>query len=284
MKSMNYIKKVLLILFAASSLASAQPYLLDKICVVVFSEESTEIITQSDLERPGLDGSPRSLNDLILEKLVFADAKKMKIVADEEAVDRHLMSVQKDNNLTLDQLKEIFKSAGYSYEEGRAQFGVMTTVNSMLDFKIRSRLMIPEKEITAYYDEHPEIEEAQYKLVKTIVPYADDREQQQIKLNPPSKSTIAGLAWSEPFWITQSELAEDKQFITSLPAGAVAAPQETPEGFELFRMIERKEERLKPLLDRYQEITEALRKPRYDKLFAEYKKELFDNASLVYFD
>ncbi len=282
MKPMKNIKIVLCSLLVG--VAHATPYTLDRICVVVYSEESTEIITQSDLERPGLDGAPRSLDDLILEKLIFADAKKFKILADEEAVDRHLMTVQKDNNLTLDQLKQIFRNAGYTYEEGRVQFGIMTTINSMIDFKIRSRLMIPEKEIMAYYNEHPVVEEAEYELVRAVVPYADDMQEQRKKLMAPSKSTIAALNWSEPFLIKQSDLAEDKQFLGALAVGELSEPQESAHGFELFRMVARKEERLQPLDERYREITEILRKPRYDALFAEYKKDLFDHASLVYFD
>ena len=92
---------------------------IDTIQAVVFGQGGAQVITRSDVTRPSLSGAPQSLDDLIFERLVFLDAQKYKIVPDEDAVDKYLALVQKENNLTLDQLKEVFASAGYSYEEGR---------------------------------------------------------------------------------------------------------------------------------------------------------------------
>lgn len=263
-------------------------YLVDTIRVVIFGEEETDIITESDLKRPSLEGAMRSKDDIILERLIYLDAKKFKVLPDEEAINRHLQAVQREHNLTLDQLKQIFKNAGYTYEEGRQQFAIMTTINSMLDLKIRSRLIVPERDITKYYNEHPERQEASYFIEKAFVPFSSQESKQSLKKKLTAFAKHEGpyteISWSEPFWINDSDLADDKKFIALLSVDQISMPQETDGGFELLRLKEKRDERLKPLEERYQEISSVLRQPRYEQLFNEYKKELFDNASIVYFD
>ena len=139
-------------------------FVIDTIQAVVFA--------RSDVMRPSLAGVTQSLDDIIFERLVFLDAQKYKIVPDEDAVDKYLAMVQKENNLTLDQLKDIFASAGYTYEEGRQQFRVMQTVNSMLGLKIHSQVLVPRAQVEEYYNTHPEIIEAEYHLQYGFMPYA----------------------------------------------------------------------------------------------------------------
>lgn len=283
------IKFCAIVLLVGSATAYCKDrYLVDTIRVVIFGEEETDIITESDLKRPSLEGAMRSKDDIILERLIYLDAKKFKVLPDEETIDRHLQAVQREHNLTLDQLKQMFKNAGYTYEQGRQQFSVMTTINSMLDLKIRSRLIVPERDVLKYYNEHPERQEAAYFIEKAFVPFSSIESKQTLKKRLTAFAKHEGpfndIAWSEPFWISDSDLADDKKFIALLNVDQISMPQETDGGFELLRLKEKKEERLKSLEDRSQEIGTILRQPRYEQLFNEYKKELFDNASIVYFD
>jgi parvulin-like peptidyl-prolyl isomerase len=260
-------------------------YLIDTIKVVIYSEEGTDIITQSEMDRPGIDGAFKSLDDLVFERLMYMDAKRFKMLPDEESVDKHLQVVQKENNLTPEQLKNIFKSAGYTFEEGRAQFAMMTAIGSMLEFRIRSRLIVPEREITAYYNEHLILEPEAYQLERTVVPVegvSKEEFKEKLKKFVTGQCSIA-IIWGEPFWITKPELDENKSFISAMKPGQISEPQEIANGFELFRLKAIKPERAVPVEDRYREIANILRKPRYELLMKEYKKNLFDNASIIYF-
>ena len=260
--------------------------LLDSVQAIVYGVEGTEIITKSDVDRPSLEGKPRSLDDLILERLMYLDAKKFKMQLDEEAIDKHLSSIQRENNLSFNDLKEIFRSAGYTYEEGREQLGMMSAVNSIVDFKIRSRLIVPEKDVIAYYNDHPQKLEALYQLQRGVVPFSSTKTKSALKSDVSSYlQTGVGfinIQWSAPFWIDASEIAEDKQFIFSLVPGQVSQPQEVGDGFELFKLVEKKEERLVTIEERYREIAEILRRPRLEQLLEEYKKNLFETASILY--
>ncbi len=260
-------------------------FMIDTIQAVVFGQGGTEIVAYSDVVRPSLSGTPRTLDDLIFERLVFLDAQKFKILADEEAVDRYLTIVQKENNLTLDQLKEVFSSAGYSYEEGREQFKRLQTVNSMLDFKIRSHVIVPRNLVETYYNENPVFEEAAYKIQIGLLPYIAGKEAAQKKALAYMAKTgrsVRGIEWGEPFWVKKDDIAGDKQFVFDLKVGRSSMPQDLGHGFEIYRLVDKKDERLMPLEERYREIADILRRPIYQELMEKYKQHLFDTTSILF--
>ncbi len=264
----------------------ADAQLLDNIAAVVFAQEGTQIITASELERKSLDGNIRTLDDLVYEKLMILDAQKFKIAPDEDQIDKHLESVQRENNLTLDQLKTIFTNAGYSYEEGREQFGIISLINQLLDFKIRSRLIVPEKEVVAYYNANPEKEDARYLIQRGYVPYATtkerDEQREDIENFVHGRNGFVSIEWQEPFWIEKNEIAQDKEFIMRMQAGDISSPVATEDGFELFKLKDFAPERLKTMDERYREISDILRRPKHEQLLNEYKKQLMENSSVLY--
>ncbi len=259
--------------------------LIDTIQAVVFGQGGTQLITFSDVIRPSLSGAPRTLDDLIFERLVYLDAQKYKILSDDDAVDKYLAMVQKENHLTLDQLKEVFASAGYSYEEGREQFKMLQTVNSMLDFKIRSQVIVPRQLVEQYYREHPVVDEAAYKIQVGLLPYVAGKESAQKKALAYMAQTgkeVRNIQWGEPFWVKKDDVADDKKFIFTLKVGHSALSRERNDGFEIYRLVEKKEERVATLDERYKEIADTLRKPMYEELMEKYKKQLFDTSSVMY--
>jgi len=65
--------------------------------------------------------------------------------------------------------------------------------------------------------------------------------------------------------------------------GDISLPIEISDGFELFRLKEKTEERVLTLDERYREIADILRQPKYEELLQAYKDSLFDAASITYF-
>ncbi|MDP3889333.1 MAG: hypothetical protein Q8Q25_02195 [bacterium] len=261
-------------------------YTVDSIKAVIFAPEGVEIITQSDIERPSLTGAQRTQEEIIFEKLVFLDAKKHKIIPDEDAVDKYLATVQKENHITLDELKAIFNSAGYSFEEGREQFKIMQAVNIMLDFKIRSNLIVPRKEIESYYEQHPEKKEARYQLEYAFISFDIskdiDVQLQEIEQLVVSSNIETDITWGDPFWVNKSDVAQDKQFIFDMQPGQVEL-KKGQAGFEVYRLKNKEEEQVRSLDERRLEIMDILRRPRYFQLLEEYKKILLGTAFISYF-
>ena len=261
-------------------------FMIDTIQAVIFGQSGTQVITYSDVVRPSLSGESRALDDLIFERLVYLDAQKYKIMSDDEAVDKYLAMVQKENNLTRDQLYDIFASAGYSPEEGRSQFQMLQTVNAMLDFKIRSQIIVPRHLVENYYNENPVFQEAAYKIQVGVLPYIAGKETVQKKaLAYMAKrgKAVNGIEWGDGFWIKKEEVTPEKQFIFGLKEGGSSMPKDLGYGFEVYRLVEKKDERLIPFDERYKEIADILRRPIYGELMDKYKKNIFDTSSILYF-
>lgn len=260
--------------------------LIDKIIAVVYAKDAVEIVTQSDVDRPGLAGNIRTLEDILFDIQVYLDAQKFNMLPDDQALDAFIASIQKDNNLTLEQVEQLFTQAGYSVEEGREQLKRMQTISSFLDFKINSNLVVPRKDIVTYFENNPETTEASYLLERAFIPFSrtKSKDQQRDMINEFMRTGKRGssIEWSEPFWVDHLQIAEDKQFIYTLGIGQIMFVEDA-EGFVLFRLKDKKESRLLSLEERYNEIAHALRRPRYLQMVQEYKKELFDNATIVYF-
>lgn len=262
--------------------------LVDGIEVVIYGDEGTQIITKADLNRLSIDGQARTKEEIILERLMFLDAQKMHMVQGDEAVDTYLNTIMRENNLSRDQLESLFEHSGYSYEEAREQLRIMYAVNSIIDFKIRSRLIVPEKDVQAYFKSHPVLLEPTFQLQRAVIPLPSDESdgeafKQKVALWCAENKGDIKPEWSEAFWVDKGELAADKMFIATMQKGSCAVGGLNLEGVELFKLVDKKDEREQVLEERYREIVDILRRPKFEELFNEYKKQLKESASIVYF-
>lgn len=264
-------------------------FVIDTIKAVVYGEDKDDvaIITMSDITRPGIDGAVHSLDGRIFEKLLWFDGKKHRILPSDEDIDRHLKMVERENNIGRKELIGIFKAGGYTFEEGKEQFGVMYTVNAMIDFKVRGGLFVSQKEVRAYYDDNPEYVDATYTLQRGLIPYNYQQTQQEqmqsINQARAQSKPILGLSWSPAFALKQEEMAADKAFIQTMQPGAISEPVPVAGGFEVFKLVSVTPRRLRTFDERYGQIADLLRRPKYQEILKNYKKQLYDNASVVYF-
>lgn len=253
--------------------------LLDEIVVVIYGKEAVGIITKSDIDRPGLNGEQRTLDDLIFEHLVFLDAKAHGITVSDDEVDRYLETIQRDNNLTHENLEQIFAASGYTFEEGRELFKRMQTVSMMLDFKVRSKLIIRRKDVQKYYDEHPEYQEAEYLISRAVV---DNATQQDVTTWLADDACAHKISWSSPVWLQESEIAQDKLSITKLKTNEIITITKSHNSVELYKLLEKKERRLRDIDERFHEISRILQRPYYEQLMQEYKDSLKQQMTVSY--
>jgi len=257
----------------------------DGIKVIIITDEGTEVILQSDLDRPGLGGVNKPLDIMVFERLVFADAKRFKALPDDNAIDKYISRVMRENNLTKEDLTRMFAEAGYSYDEGREELRRLQAVNVMLSQRVYSNVIVSRKEVTAYYNAHPERVDEQCLIARVVVPYATGSKEKQKKIIQQKlthKKYVESLSWSQPFWISQGDVAQEKAFIFQVPVSHVSEPHELEEGFELFRVIEKKDSYIRSLEECYHEIADLLARPKYDELLEKYRKNLTESASIVY--
>ena len=261
-------------------------YPIDQIEMAIFVPEGTQIITKSDVDRLSLEGKPRTLEELKNDRLMSLDAKKYNMWPDQEAVDKHLETIKRDNNLSDKDLLNIFKQSGYTYEDAMQEFAIMFANSSIVEFKIRSRLIVPEKDVIAYHEANPVFMDASYQLERAVVPLAGKRSEEK-QLAEIERNIKAGTTqkydWSVPFWLEEDDIAEDKAYLKNLKVGEISHPYKITNGFELYKLVDKKDRRKRTLEERYREITNILREPKYMELFNDYKQSLLDNAAIVQF-
>lgn len=260
--------------------------LVDQIEVIVFGQE-VEIITKSDIDRPSLGGGFHSKEEIVFEREVLLDAKKHHLPQDDEAVDAYLTQIQREHNLSPEELEQIFTSSGYTIEEGREQLQIMQTINTMLDIKIRSNLIVPRKDVEEYYKNNPEIIEATYTLERAVIPQSEkmsaDKQYKILVKYAQTKKEVSGINWSDSFTLNHSDIAEIRQFIYSMEPGDISLPCIINGGFEIFRLISKTAESVISLEDSYREIVDILRRPKYEELMEKYREYLSSNNSVLYF-
>src|SRR3990172_1658424 len=257
--------------------------LLDQIEVVVYGQE-VEIITKSDIDRPALGGGFRTKEEVVFEREVLLDAKKHHLPQDEESIDAYLAQIQREHNLSEKELEQIFTSSGYTIEEGRQQLQMMQTINTMLDIKIRSNLIVPRRDVEEYYTNNPTVIEATYTIERAFVPQSkkisSDKQYKVLVNYAQTGKGVANIAWSEPFTINHADVAESKQFIYTMEPGKISLPHLVNDGFELFRLVEKTPEHVRSLEDSYREIVDILRRPKYEELMEKYRALLSKNCSV----
>lgn len=269
-------------------------YKIDGIECIVNGSQRKRIICESDIKRASLGGNQPGASrfdkimHLVTEELSYQDALRYKIPIDDSVIYSYIDSISKKNNWSLEDVKSVFKASGYhTFEEGFEQLRIMYGSNAMIDGKVKQNLFIPEAQVIAYYNDHPEIEEAQFKIKIGLAPFSlrASKEELLAEINDAiEKKNEALMIWKPAFWLKKSEIAEELSFITTMNAGDISAPQESKEGFEVYSIVKKKPEYLVPLKKRYAAIVDQLMRPKFEKLYAAYKQSLLDNASIVFFD
>ncbi|KKS68619.1 MAG: hypothetical protein UV38_C0001G0160 [candidate division TM6 bacterium GW2011_GWE2_42_60] len=265
-------------LMAASS---AERTIVDEIRVIAYHQGGSELILSSDI-RPSLEGRPRSLRDIVLQRLMVLDADSLHIAVTSDDAERFLGELQKMNGISRDAMLEVFRELGYSYEEGLEQLRYRQMIEQILDVRVRTnkRLIVQRSDVEEYEKEHPLFEEAVYVLQQVCLPAQTEEERTHLEKKDFSQKDLASFAWEEPFEIQEHDLAEDKRFIADAQEGTVVFRDNVDEGVEITRMVSKKERRHVSLDERFDEVSEVIARQRFETLFKEYERSLLEKASL----
>ncbi len=247
--------------------------IIDTIKAVVMNSEGTEIITLSDLNSPSITGVLESLDEQRDKAIVYLETVARKISIPDEEIDRSFVEIEKNNNMTRDDLENLFIGMGSSWEKMKEVFKRMKASKMLIDHTIKSHLVVPRKAIIAYYEQNPEWLDVSYTLKRAFVP-SDKVENDTIKTED--------IIWSLPFTVLDSDLAQDKYMIKNLSLEETSEPIKIEGGFELFYLVAKQERRLKTLEERYADIADILRKPRYIELLDGFMKELMAKSYVKY--
>ena len=244
----------------------------------------------------------RILNQLIDEKLVNQEADSLEIKVDDKEVDIAVRDIISKNNMTKDQFVQVLLEEGLSFEDYRKQLKDQMKKMRLLDQEIKSKIQITEKEIEKYYKEHiddyntpPEVSiqqilliipsEASEQEIKQIREKADGIVQKiregedftdMVKLySQDATADVGGVMGA----FRQGELLPALNKVAfSLDVGDVSPVIETPRGFHIIRVLDKRERQKMTKEERWNEIENVLYNQKYEDVFKQWIRKVREKS------
>lgn len=261
--------------------------LINKIEYILRGDEESIILCRSDLERPMVDGRVFTPQQWLGTWAAYLDAKRLKIKVTQEDIDKTLAGVQREHHLSEDALRAMFKDGGYTWEEARRMLEVMQAEKIRLDLELSSKAAgcITEEEIYSYCQEHPIYEQASYTLQRAVIPFDHEisRQEQKSSIVQRIQDNTGVFAWSAAYSLEHNELPDDAGYITSLSIGGISEPREITGGFELIKLVDKKEGRYLSVDERRDECKEILREEQLKTIMDAYYVRVIEQTPIIKF-
>jgi len=197
------------------------------------------------------------LNDLINKKLTDQEIKRQRITVEEQEIDVSIENLKKRNFLTDEELRTALKNDGGSLEEYRETKRDQILHQRLLNYEIRSKIIITDQEVLDYYTLHKNefSDEKKYHLKKISTKISADANSGKEK-NGASKrieEAWSRLAKGDAFEKIASQYAEEnedggdmgvfalnelspqmKEAVEHLKAGELTPIMKTARGYQFF--------------------------------------------------
>ena len=311
-KSLLYSISGLIIL--VSGLAYGE--VIDKIEVVV----NDEVITQSEIDRvlapiyerykalyksdelmkKLMEARQKVIEQLIEDKLILTEAKKLNIELDERDIDEKVEETQRNFDSKA-RFEEALKAQHLSIKDLRARYKDQLMARKLIDQKVGSRIMITPVEISNYYNSHmaayaqPEAirlstilikvkmdPKGSAELAKTIL----DKIRAGADFAELAKSYSEGPNASEggPMgYIQRGELLpEIEKAVFSLKKGEVSDIIQTSLGYHIFKMEEKRPSRTLLLSEVKREVEDVIFRDKIKEKIKGWVESLKKNAYIAF--
>jgi hypothetical protein len=280
---LNYKKIFLFFLTIALSL-HADFMLLDQGVMVVSGPVTNTIITHSDVyDKLNLDGSMISLEQQIKMEIIRQEVISDKMPIDEMAADKYLANIQKVNNLSLDDLEELAGQCRRTFYELKQLLTLQYTYDFFLYHKFRAHLVPSDQDVIDYCNENPDIEQGYCVIQVAFVEFSianKDEVSDKIETIVAGAISDKNIEWSDPIKVNIKDIADDKLFIQDMQVGQIHCIEDK-KVFELYKLVEKQDERIVPVADRKAFVVDILNRKMYENLLRKYEEHMIDNVALI---
>jgi peptidyl-prolyl cis-trans isomerase SurA len=244
------------------------------------------------------------LNRLIYQKLQDQEVERLKIKIDESDIDQTIERIKEENFYTDEDLRLTLANEGLTMEEYREQIKEKILRTKLINFNVRSKVVITKEDITSYYKNHPDKYGGKkkyhlYNIIIKVPLFADEREKDKIKarmdeilteLNTGKSFENMAKTYSESFpdagggdlgLFSLDELSPQLQnTIKEMKAGEFTPVLDTDQGYQIFFVKDIVETSGKPLEEVSPEIEKILFNEIVEKKFQSWLEEL-RNQSVI---
>jgi hypothetical protein len=279
-------KKIINILFfilSTNSFFYGKLKLVDKGEIAIFSSENVIIPNSDSTYKLGLDGKNQTFEELINWEIIFIQLNEDKIPVDGNNIEKYIEYFKQSNNLTDDDLINLFSEAGMTYNEGINQLNNNYKRNIFIQTKFRSNVFVTDEEVENYYNENPEYTESWFEIEIAKIDYdVDNKEnidnQLNLYLNGSEKPKF--VEWNSIGKIYKNQIDEEKNFILNLNLNEIYKT-DNKNYFELFRVINKEEEKIIDFESRKSSIIEILNHNFFEELLKKYNKEMKEKIEII---
>ncbi|MCK9230491.1 MAG: peptidylprolyl isomerase [Syntrophales bacterium] len=250
------------------------------------------------------EGRRLILDRMIRELLMKQEAERLNIVVRDDDVDSYIEETLTESAMTRRDLLTELSRENSSFEEYRESVRRDIMKARLIGREIRAKVHISEEDIGAYYREHRDLYEGKgavrIQQIFTEVPRGSDddaREELKARAEAIHEQLMAG--GGESFDTLARQYAQgarartggDMGFIekgTILPEvesvafalgrGEVSGVIESPAGFHIIRVLDKRGSGLKPLEEVRQEIIDTIGEKRMEERFQEWLEDLKEKS------
>lgn len=256
---------------------SSKRFVVDKIVARV----NGNIILQSDLEQPRIsteNSRPYTLDEAIMEELMVAYAINQHMVPTQLDIERQITSIKIQNGLQDIPEKEFerqLKESGFTLSMYKQQIGRQIALENVRRAEVYDKMIISSQEVESYYKKNPEQLPESYLLEVCTV---DAK-------NALDKTVIDQASWEKLDWINKEDLSDIFKCVERMKQGEASAPISNPENVntvQFVRVVEKQEQRLKTLDERYAHIDQLLQKKKRLELVQAMENKIKKQAVITY--
>ncbi|HTY20690.1 MAG TPA: peptidylprolyl isomerase [Geobacteraceae bacterium] len=315
----NLLKFITLLLFLAFFPAVATAVEIDRIAARVNEEIITSyevdkgvVLLEKEAEKKGqISASDRtslwktSLEKLIDKKLIDQKIKDLNINITEEELRQSIEDVKKQNHLSQENLVSALRSQGLSFEQYKSQLREQLERIRLMGQEVRSKIQVGEQEIREYYDANPKIfggddffrashiffrlpQQSKPEDVKAVLTKAmivlqeaksghDFAELAKKYSDDPQAAKDGGDLGT---FKKGDMLPEIEAAVVGMKVGQISSIVNTPAGFHIIKLEERKAGEVKPFNEVKGAIEEELYRKKSEERFSQWLEELRKGASI----
>lgn len=126
-------------------------------------------ILQSDLQTPRIakEGGFLTLQEAIIEQLLYDRAASLHMLPSEQDIDRQLVSFKMQNNLndlSDEEFEEQLKESGFTLKMYKRQLGILLAIENVKRVETSERVVVTSQEVEDYCAKHPDCTDDEYLL------------------------------------------------------------------------------------------------------------------------